>query len=66
MLEQDFENEINKKNTSMKEVGQVMNSIENIYKVACDLAKDRNRPNLPQPQEINPEAIVRMLKDSVE
>lgn len=50
----------------MKEVGQVMNSIENIYKVACDLAKDRNRPNLPQPQEINPEAIVRMLKDSVE
>lgn len=47
MLEQDFENEINKKNTSMKEVGQVMNSIENIYKVACDLARDRNRPNLP-------------------
>ena len=31
ILEQDFENEINKKNLNAKEIGQIINSINNIY-----------------------------------
>lgn len=30
-LEQDFENEINKKNQNAMEVGQIINSVNNIY-----------------------------------
>ena len=32
-LEQDFENEINKKNKNSKEIGQIINAINNIYGV---------------------------------
>jgi len=30
-LEQDFENEINRNNKNKKEIGQIINSINNIY-----------------------------------
>jgi len=32
-LEQDFENEINRNNRNKKEIGQIINSINNIYMI---------------------------------
>ncbi len=32
-LEQDFENEINRKNKNSKEIGQIINSINNIFQI---------------------------------
>jgi len=35
VLEQDFEYEINKKNQSSKEIGQIINSINNIFNICA-------------------------------
>ena len=42
-LEQDFENEINKKNKNSKEIGQIINSINNIYSICRNQQLKRNR-----------------------
>lgn len=39
-LEQDFENEINKKNQTNKEIGQLSNSINNIYFICKRIKTD--------------------------
>ena len=35
ILEQDFEYEINKKNQNSKEIGQIINSINNIFNICA-------------------------------
>ena len=42
-MEQDFENEINKKNDSSKEIGQIFSTINNIFSIIQRVAKDRGR-----------------------
>jgi hypothetical protein len=42
-LEQDFENEINRKNKNSKEIGQIINSINNIYGICREQLKKRNK-----------------------
>mmetsp|Transcript_94085 Transcript_94085/g.129560 ORF Transcript_94085/g.129560 Transcript_94085/m.129560 type:complete len:192 (+) Transcript_94085:484-1059(+) len=42
-MEQDFENEINKKNDSSKEIGQIFSTINNIFSIIQKVAKDRGR-----------------------
>lgn len=42
-MEQDFENEINKKNDSSKEIGQIFSTINNIFSIVQKVAKDRGR-----------------------
>ncbi len=42
-LEQDFENQIDKSNKNIKEAGQIINSIDNIYKICVDLAIEKNK-----------------------
>lgn len=44
ILEQDFEFEINKKNQSSKEIGQIINSINNIYNI-CAKQNKRIKPS---------------------
>ena len=39
-LELDFENEINKKNQTNREVGQLINSINNIYTICKNIKTD--------------------------
>jgi len=36
MLEQDFENAINSKNNTSRELGQVISSVNNIFKICRD------------------------------
>ena len=40
VLEQDFENEINKKNQNSKEIGQIINSINNIFSI-CKIQQEK-------------------------
>ena len=42
-LEQEFENELGKKNKNSTEVGQIISSINNIYRIVEELAKKRNK-----------------------
>ena len=42
-LEQDFENEINRKNKNSKEIGQIINSINNIYRICREQQKKRGK-----------------------
>lgn len=42
-LEQDFENEINRKNKNSKEIGQIINSINNIHGICRDQLVKRNK-----------------------
>lgn len=42
-LEQEFENELGKKNKNSTEVGQVISSINNIYKIVEELAKKKGK-----------------------
>ena len=42
-LELDFENEINKKNNTNKEVGQIINSINNIYGICKQIKTDQGK-----------------------
>ena len=44
ILEQDFEFEINKKNQSSKEIGQIINSINNIFNI-CAKQNKRIKPS---------------------
>ncbi len=49
-LEQEFENELGKKNKNSTEVGQIISSINNIYRIVEDLAKKKNK--LPQLKDL--------------
>ena len=70
-LELDFENEINKKNMTNKEVGQIINSINNIYGICKQIktdqgkqtSKELDRDNLQEKELI--ESLIKKLKDSV-
>ena len=70
-LELDFENEINKKNNTNKEVGQIINSINNIYGICKQIktdqgkqtSKELDRDNLQEKELI--ESLIKKLKDSV-
>jgi hypothetical protein len=42
-LEQEFENELGKKNKNSTEVGQVISSINNIYHIVEELAKKKGK-----------------------
>lgn len=42
-LEQEFENELGKKNKNSTEVGQIISSINNIYRIVEELSKKRNK-----------------------
>jgi len=42
-LEQEYENELGKKNKNSTEVGQIISSINNIYRIVEELAKKRNK-----------------------
>ena len=42
-LEQDFENEINRKNKNQKEIGQIINSINNIFSICREQQKKRGK-----------------------
>ena len=44
-LEQDFENEINRKNKNSKEIGQIINSINNIHFICMEQMKKRGKKN---------------------
>lgn len=48
-LEQDFENEINRKNKNSKEIGQIINSINNIYGICRDQLVKRNKLKSSKP-----------------
>ena len=48
-LEQDFENEINRKNKNSKEIGQIINSINNIYGICRDQLVKRNKLKSAKP-----------------
>lgn len=43
LLEQDFENELNKKNSNNKQVGQIIHSINNIYRSSCVYNEIKNK-----------------------
>ena len=45
ILEQDFENEIMKKNNNSKEIGQIINSINNIFNI-CKIQQAKRQRNL--------------------
>lgn len=71
VLEQEFENEIGKKNETNKETGQIINSINNIYNI-CRLIKidqgkqvssalDADLPN----DDVLIENLIKKLKESV-
>ena len=70
-LEQDFENEINKKNQTNKEIGQLSNSINNIYFICKRIktdqgkqtSKDLDKDNLQDTELI--QNLIRKLKESV-
>ena len=51
ILEQDFEFEINKKNQSSKEIGQIINSINNIYNICADHQEQKKKRPKPSGQE---------------
>jgi hypothetical protein len=42
-LEQDFENEINRKNKNNKEIGQIINSINNIFSICKTQQEHRGK-----------------------
>ena len=45
ILEQDFENEIHTKNNNSKEIGQIINSINNIFNI-CKIQQAKRQRNL--------------------
>ena len=52
-LEQDFENEINKKNKNSKEIGQIINSINNIYSICKTQQHNRGRQKVFRIEDVN-------------
>ena len=42
-LEEDYEFEINKKNQNATEVGQILNSVNNLYGIAQKIAEDKGK-----------------------
>ena len=55
-LEQDFENEIGRKNQNSKEMGQIINSINNIYNI-CKQQQNKRGRKLDKPDvKINEES----------
>ena len=62
-LEQDFENEIERKNTNSKQVGQIISSINNIYSTCNQLAQLQNsRKTIVTIQEPTGEDSRQMVK----
>lgn len=63
ILEQDFENEIYKKNNNSKEIGQIINSINNIFNICKIQQAKRGRSLDKQDQKINEDTknLVEML-----
>lgn len=51
-LEQDFENQVDKTNKSIKEASQIINSIDSIYDICVKLAKENKTKHLPVVEEI--------------
>ena len=67
-MEQDFENEINKKNKNSKEIGQIVNSINNIF-AACRLQQQkRGKLKNFKMEEVNENTpnLVQVLIDRLE
>ena len=54
-LEQDFENEINKKNENAKELGQIIKAINNIYNQAVQQQKSRGKIKKLEVKDISEE-----------
>lgn len=50
-LEQDFEKEINNKNQNSKEIGQIINSIDNIARICAAQAARRGRGKKPEQKD---------------
>ena len=63
-LERDFENEINKKNMNAQEVGQIINSVNNIYMICGRIAEDKGKklPVLDNEAEKDPNLVDNMTK----
>lgn len=55
VLEQDFEYEINKKNQNSKEIGQIINSINNIFNICAKQQDQRGKSLEKQNYKINEE-----------
>lgn len=53
-LEQDFENEIERKNANNKQVGQIVSSINNIYITCQILTQAQSTKKDNKPVETNP------------
>ena len=62
-LEQDFENEINKKNQNTTEVGQIINSINNIYMICQKIGEEKGRklPTMDKESEHDPELVANII-----
>ena len=63
ILEQDFENEINKKNLNAKEIGQIINSINNIYYL-CQVQQEKKGKHM-DPQDTRVKEGDHLLVDSL-
>ena len=63
-LERDFENEINKKNMNAQEVGQIINSVNNIYMICGRIAEDKGKklPVLDNEAERDPNLVENMTR----
>ena len=52
-LEQDFENEIHRKNKNQKEIGQIINSINNIFTICREQQKKRGKFKNVEEEDVN-------------
>ena len=53
VLEQDFENEISKKNQTSKEIGQIINSINNIFNICQQQQAKREKKISKDEMKVN-------------
>jgi chromosome segregation ATPase len=64
-LEQDFENEINRKNKNNKEIGQIINSINNIFTICKTQQEHRGKLMQGAPGDVTektPNLVVELIK----
>jgi protein involved in sex pheromone biosynthesis len=63
-LEQDFENEINRKNKNQKEIGQIINSINNIFSICREQQKKRGKFKNVEENDVNertPDLVMELI-----
>ncbi len=67
-MEQDFENEINKKNKNCKEIGQIINSVNNIYGICRDQYLKRGKLKNVKVEDVTEETknLVPVMIDRLE